>query len=203
VAPLRTPCLKFAALVLVLGLPLSLAAQGSLGDLARHLREQREKAPKKAVKVYTNDNLPARPPGEGPTASASMSTEEETKATPSSTAEASGKTAEGPEAEKTGSAEDKKKTQEYWQGRFKALRRGLAGAEEALQLSKDELNLLQVQDARAIDPNEKTDLDAKVQAKQGEVKANQDATDKVIKQLDDLEKEFADSGAPADWSKTD
>jgi len=203
VAPLRSKGLKFAVLVLVLGLPISLAAQKSLGDLARQLREQRGKAPKKAVKVFTNDNLPARPPGEGPTASASMSAEAETKATPSSTAEASGKPGEGPEAEKTGPSEDKKKTRDYWQGRFKALRGGLAGAQEALQLSKDELNLLQVQDARAIDPNEKTDLDAKVQAKQDEVNANQRAADKVKKQLDDLEKEFADSGAPADWSKTD
>ena len=202
-APLRTQYLRFAVLVLVLGLPISLAAQESLGDLARHLREQKEKAPKKAVKVYTNDNLPARPPGEGPAASASTSTEAGTNATPSSTAEASGKTAEGPEAEKTGSSEDKKKTREYWQGKFKALRGGLAGAQEALQLSKDELNLLQVQDARAIDPNEKTDLDAKVQAKQDEVNANQRAADKVKKQLDDLEKEFVDSGAPADWGKTD
>lgn len=202
-APLRTQWLKLAVLGLVLGLPISLAAQQSLGDLARHLREQREKAPKKAVKVFTNDNLPARPPGEAPTASASMSTEAGTKATPSSTAEASGKTAEGPEAEKTGSSEDKKKTREYWQGRFKALRSGLASAQETLQLSKDELNLLQIEDARAIDPNAKTDVDAKVQAKQGEVTAKQVAADKVRKQLDDLEKEFADSGAPADWSKTD
>lgn len=201
-APLRTKSLKLAVLVLVLGLPISLAAQKSLGDMARQLREQREKAPRKAVKFYTNDNLPARPPGEGPTASASMSAEAETEATPSSTAEASGKTAEGREAEKRGSSENKK-TREYWQGRFKALRGELARAQEVLQLCKDELNLLQIEDGRAIDPNAKTDLDAKVQAKQGEVKGEQDKVDKVEKQLDDLEKELTDSGAPADWSKTD
>lgn len=195
--------LRFGVLVLALGLPISLGAQQSLGDLARQLREQREKSPKKAVKTYTNDNLPARPPGEGPTASTGMSTEAEAKANPPSTAEAAGKTAEGQESEKTGSSEDKEKTKEYWQGRFKALRGQLAKAQEALQLTKDELNLLQIEDARAIDPNAKTDLDAKVRAKQGEVDTNQAAVDKVKKQLDDLEKEFADSGAPEDWSKTE
>ena len=201
-APVRTKVLRFAVLVLALGLPISLAAQQqSLGDLARQLREQKAKAPKKPVKVFTNDDLPARPPGESPTASASGSTGAETKATP--TAEASGKTAEGQEGEKTGTSGDEKKTKEYWQGRFKALRADVASAQETLQVSKDELNLLQIEDARAIDPNAKTDLDAKVQAKQDEVTAKQDAADKVKKQLDDLEKEFADSGAPADWSKTD
>lgn len=38
------------------------ATQGaSLGNLARQLRAQREKATQKPAKIYTNDNLPARP----------------------------------------------------------------------------------------------------------------------------------------------
>src|SRR5258708_37128705 len=47
------------------------ATAPSLGDLARQLRLQREKA--KARAVFTNDNLPARPQQEGPTAATSMS----------------------------------------------------------------------------------------------------------------------------------
>jgi hypothetical protein len=44
----------------------------SLGELARHLKAQREKAAVKPQTVFTNDNLPARPPQEGPTAAGGM-----------------------------------------------------------------------------------------------------------------------------------
>ena len=71
------------------------------------------------------------------------------------------------------------------------------------QLSEDELNLLQIQQAREIDPAVKADLAAKVQAKQSEVDVNKATTEAAQKALDDLEKEFKDSGAPDDWSQTD
>ena len=45
----------------------------SLGTLARQLRADRADAAKKAVKVFTNDSLPPRPPGEGLTAAAGIS----------------------------------------------------------------------------------------------------------------------------------
>jgi hypothetical protein len=203
---MKTKGLKFGILLLVLGLPLSLAGQQSLGDLARQLREQREKSAKKPVKVFTNDNLPQRPPGEGPSASAGMSTEAKptpSSSAPSGTTEAAGAPAGAQGSEKTEASEDKKKTKEYWQDKFKTAREQLAKAQEVLQLSKDELNLLQIQDARAIDPSAKADFDAKVQAKQAEVDTNQAAVDKAKKQLDDLQKQFDDSGAPEDWSKTE
>ena len=44
-----------------------------LGTLARELRAGRTETSKKPVKVFTNDNLPARPPGEGLTAASGMS----------------------------------------------------------------------------------------------------------------------------------
>jgi len=62
---------------LVLGVALSLArAQDqatSLGDIARQLKAQRAKAAKKPVKVYSNDNLPKRPPGEALTMAGGIS----------------------------------------------------------------------------------------------------------------------------------
>lgn len=48
------------------------ATTPSLGELARQLKSQREKAFVKPKTVFTNDNLPARPPEEGPTAAAGM-----------------------------------------------------------------------------------------------------------------------------------
>ena len=65
--------------LLVLGVALPLArAQDqatSLGDMARQLKAQRAKAVKKPVKVYSNDNLPKRPPGEALTMAGGMSQE--------------------------------------------------------------------------------------------------------------------------------
>ncbi len=196
---------RLGVLVLVLGLPVSLAAQQSLGDLARHLREQREKFAKKPVKVYTNDNLPARPPGEAPTAAAGMSAETgpANASTEASKQPSSAQSGEGQGTEKAGASEDKKKTKEYWQGRFKALRAQLARAQEQQQLVEDELNLVQIQLARALDSNEQADLNARVKAKQAEGDEKRAATDKVKKALADLEQEFQDSGAPGEWSKTD
>ena len=45
----------------------------SLGTLARQLRADRAEAAKKDVKVFTNDNLPPRPPREGLTAASGIS----------------------------------------------------------------------------------------------------------------------------------
>ena len=42
-----------------------------------------------------------------------------------------------------------------------------------------------------------------MQAKQSEVDVNKDATDAAQERLDELEKEFKESGAPDDWSQTD
>jgi hypothetical protein len=174
----------------------SLIFAQSLGDLARAERAKRAKEGKKPVKVVTNDNLPARPPGEGPTAASSMS------ATPAAEPEPSMPAAETPGAPEAPSA-DKQKTREYWQGQFKPVRARLAAQEEQQNLVEDELSLLQIQEARELSLDVKSQLETQIKAKTAEVEAKRAETAKVRKELDDLEKEFKESGAPADWSKTD
>jgi len=175
----------------------------SLGDFARRERAKRAQE-RQATKVYTNDNLPQTativetapsapaatekppaPPGAAHVGSAG------TGAQPSSTA-APGK-----------ASEDKRKTKDYWQGRFKAARADLDHAQEELRLSEDELRLLQMQEARELNPQAKTKLSDQFAAKQAEVNSMRQAVDKAKQALADLEKEFEESGAPQDWMKTD
>jgi hypothetical protein len=63
--------------------------------------------------------------------------------------------------------------------------------------------LLQIQQARELSPDAKSDLDAQVKAKSAEVESKRAQTAKAQKALEDLEKDFKESGAPEDWSKTD
>jgi len=195
--------LLFTILMLSAALPLVAPPQQqeSLGDKARQLRERHDKDGKNATKVFTNDNLPAPIPGEAitslppqPTPSTPAQTTSK-PATPPSSQETSSKQPESPE--------DKAETRDYWQGKFKAARREVAKSKELQQLAEDELNLLQIQQAREMEPNAKADLTSKVLAKQSEVETNKAATEAAQKTLDDLEKAFKDSGAPDDWSQTD
>jgi hypothetical protein len=78
-------------------------------------------------------------------------------------------------------------------------RRNLAHAKEQQQLAEDELNLLQIQEVREIDPATKQALTAKVQAKQSDVEVVTATTAAAQKDLDDVEREFKDTGAPDDW----
>jgi hypothetical protein len=174
----------------------------SLGNVARQLREQKDSNPRKATKVFTNDNLPEPKPGE---AISSLPLPPEPSSSPSKSAV---KAAGPPSTEQTADkphepVEDKVKTRDYWQDRFKAARRDVAKAKELQQLSEDELNLLQIQQVRELDSMAKQDLTNKVQAKQSEVDVNNAATEAAQKALNDLDKEFKDSGAPDDWSQTD
>ena len=210
--------------MLVLSVALPLAAQtqqdGSLGDLERQLREQREKYAKKASKVFTNDNMPAPPPWEATAAPAAQPAPGEQPSTPapaaqpalggqpSTPAPTTDKPATPPPAEATSSPPpeppgDKSPTRDYWQAKFKSARQDVAKAKEQQQLAEDELNLWQIQQAREIDPNFRADLTTKVQAKQSEVDLDRTTTEAAQKILDDLEKEFKESGAPDDWSQTD
>jgi hypothetical protein len=196
--------LLFATLFLCAAIPVLAQPQQqeSLGDLARQARAQKDADPRKTSKVFTNDNLPAPVRGEAVTA---LSTTTGTPSTPASTPSTS---STSPASEDNGSKKpeapgDKTKTRDYWQGRFKAARHDLAQAREQQNLAEDELNLLQIQQVRELDSSAKADLTAKVQAKQAEVDTDKAAVDAALKVLDDLEKEFKDSGAPEDWSKTD
>jgi hypothetical protein len=201
---MRRITLLFAVLILIAALPVAAQPQQqeSLGDVARQIRNQKDKDKdaRKATKVFTNDNLPAPKPGEA------ISSSPATPANPAKPDETTSKPATPPPSEETGSkkpesGDDKLHDKDYWQGKFKAARQDLANAKSRQQLGEDELNLLQIQQAREIDPSAKADLTTKVQNKQSEVDVNKATTDAAQKTLDDLEQEFKDSGAPADWSQ--
>lgn len=204
---MKTKTFILVAVGLLILLASSVAIAQSLGDLARQERAKRSKETKKAVKVVTDEDLPPRPveepkattspsesaeqPGEQPAEQAA-----EPPATPPEEASAP------PPAEEA-KPEDKQKTRDYWQGRFKAAKQRIADAEELQRLAEDELSLLQIQQARELSPDAKSDLDAQVKAKSAEVESKRAQTAKAQKALEDLEKDFKESGAPEDWSKTD
>jgi len=97
--------------------------------------------------------------------------------------------------------EGKSGTKESWQARFKLARGQLAEARTREQLVEDELNLLQIQDARTLDPDAKADVAGKIDAKKDEASRRRAVTEEAKKALDNLKKEFEASGAPEDWSK--
>jgi len=209
---MKTKILILAAVGLILMLVASLAAAQSLGDVARQERQKRAKETKKPVKVVTNEDFPAPPPAEEAKPAAPSSASEETPAesaeqpaaqpTEQPAAQTTTEEAAPPTAEEQ-KPEDKQKTRDYWQGRFRAVKQRIADAEELQRLAEDELSLLQLQQARELDPVVKSDLDARIQAKNTELENKRATTAKARKALEDLQKEFKESGAPAEWSKTD
>lgn len=200
---MRRNLLTTLALLVVASPLLALPQQNeSLGAVARQLRTEKKTEPKPAA-VFTNDNLPAPKPDE---AISSVGLPPEPQSTPPAKSESKTEIAaskEEPASHPPETQEDKARTRDYWQERFKAARRDVAKAKEHEQLSEDELSLLQIRQVRELDPMAKDDLSAQVQAKQSEVDVNKVATDAAEKALDDLTKEFEASSAPEDWSKTD
>jgi hypothetical protein len=190
---MKTKTAILAAAGLILLLLASLVAAQSLGDLARQQREKQAKEGKKPVKVFTNDDFPASPPAEA--AKPAEPATAEPAAPP-------GETPAAPQPEEP-KPEDKQKTREYWQGHFRAARQKIAAAQEQQGLSEDELSLLQLQQARELNPDAQSNLEAQVKTKQAEVDDRRAQTAKAQKDLEDLEKEFKESGAPEEWSKTD
>jgi hypothetical protein len=105
------------------------------------------------------------------------------------------------ESEVGESPKGKPDTKEYWESRFKFARAKLARAREIQQLTEDELSLLQIQQAReALNSDVAAELAQKIPDKQTEVDAARAATDKATRELEDLQQEFAASGAPEEWS---
>ena len=182
----------------------AMAAAQSLGDLARKQRQQREKQTQKPGKVLTNEDVETRKTSEGPTAAAAMAEEpkspgEETLNTLSETSNKPSELAQPGEE----SAAEKMKTREYWQSAFKAAKEKIAAAEEVQRLVEDELGLLRIQRATELSPTAQDDLDARIKSKSAEVDAKRADTTKAKQALEKLEQEFSESGAPADWSKTE
>ena len=79
----------------------------------------------------------------------------------------------------------------------------MADAKERQQPAEDELNPLQIPDARELDPNAKAELAEKIKAKEDEVSQRRAATEEAQKNLEDLQNEFKASGAPDEWSETE
>jgi len=177
---------------LAASLPLipQVAAPQSLGEIARKLRQERKEHPEKAVKIYTNDNIPKSP-----------------KIAPAPAAEAVPSPAEPGEAKATAApkapVESKIKTKEYWQAKFRVERNVLARAKEEQQLAGDELNLLQIQQIRELNPNRSKELKQRIGDKETELKAKRETTGKAQEALDNLKKQFKESGAPEDWIPDD
>jgi hypothetical protein len=118
-------------------------------------------------------------------------------------AETNQETESGQATGKSEKPEAKNGTKEYWQAKFKSARARLADAKEGQQLAEDELNLLQIQAVRELDPNLKADLAGKIQAKEDEISARQAATEEAEKALEDLQNEFKATGQPDEWSETE
>lgn len=174
------------------------ASGQSLGEIARQLREKRAKETK-PVKVYTNADVERLSPKIDQTAPAAETAETPSPAETESAPAAEKAPAPAPAKEK----EDKMKTRDYWQAKFKAARADLATAQEEQQLSENELSLLQTRKLQEISVTAQQQIDQDLTAKQAQVDQDRAATAKAQKALDDLEQEFKDSGAPEDWSKTD
>ena len=64
---------------------------------------------------------------------------------------------------------------------------------------EDELQLLQIQQARDLNPNSSKILNSKIDASAVELEAKRAATKKAQAALDELGQEFKKSGAPEDW----
>lgn len=202
---------KTALLFLSLLLVAPTAGSQSLGDLARQQRDKLSKEGRKATRVFTNENMPVAPRQEGPTAATGISaaptgesaTPPASPETPAQPPAAESKPPEAPSkpAKPPDKAEDKIKTPEYWQARFKPVREQLARAKEQRQLVEDEVQLLEIQQAREVASDVQAEVAQKITAKKQELETQQASTAKAQKALDEVEKDFIDSGAPEEWSK--
>jgi hypothetical protein len=121
----------------------------SLGDMARQLKEQRAKAFVKPQTVFTNDNLPARPPAEGLTAATGIST---TAATTESTPAAVGaastatvKTATKTQATVSSSGDNEVRDQKYYRRKMKELETQLSLHQRELSVLEQKLSQNQMQ----------------------------------------------------------
>ena len=95
--------------------------------------------------------------------------------------------------------EDKKQTKDYWQSRFKTARNQLARAEEQEKLVQDELDLLQIQQARELDPSVQDEVKKKIVEKTTQLETARSVVAKAQAALETLDAQFRDSGAPDDW----
>lgn len=107
------------------------AQEDPLAEAARKARQQRKEAPK-AVKVFTNDNIPT---------TGGISAVGAAPATPASSSEGAGTAAQGKAATKAAPANDEK----TWRARFAGLRHKLEQDQAGLDVMQRELGQLNLQ----------------------------------------------------------
>ena len=186
---------------LMLPHPVANSAQ-SLGEVARQVRKEREARQKRGevpVRVFTNDDIARMPP----IAILESSHDGETK--PPAASQPPGPTGvestvppAAAQPEKA-TGEENEKSKEYWQARFRAARAVLAHAKDEQTLVEDELRLLQIRQVRDLDPERSRKLNGQLGASTVELETKRAATEKARQGLEELEKEFKDSGAPQEW----
>jgi chromosome segregation ATPase len=168
------------------------ASTPSLGDLARQVRAQREKSAQKPAKVFTNDNLPARPSLESatpaPGLSATTPEQKETKSEASTTEE---KPTEGAHDE----AYYRKRSKEL-QNQLDLHRRELAVLE---QKAGDQQNIFYTDPNKTLQQSSTPAYVADAKKLQDEIakKKGQIADDQ--KALDDLRDQLRREGGNAGW----
>ncbi len=108
-----------------------------------------------------------------------------------------------PETKEEANPKDKKRTRDYWQTKFRSLRANLKQTEEVQKLLQDEVELLQKRQVIEMSADAQTEITQKLTTRQAELSASAATLEKLRKQLDDLQKEFDESGAPSEWSVTE
>ncbi len=197
--------LVFAAFLLP---PSVTSSAQSLGEIARRYRKELEERKNKGevpVIVFTNDDIARMPPVSivGPSvgrAAGPASKQTATTPPPGSTLR---KATTAPTEGHRGKSEESAKSKEYWQAKFKAARAALEQAKEEQTLVEDEIQLLQIQQARELNPDRSRKLNSKIDASTIELEAKRAATHKAQAALDEIEKEFKKSGAPERWIQDD
>lgn len=187
--------------MLLLVLAASPCPAQSLGEIARELRQQKKQS-KQPVKVFTNDNLPPPSPWEPvTTASSESTTKTDAKPKDQLSGGVKNKASEVPPEKKEG----KKETTEELEAQLKTARQELAAAQEQQQLSEDELNLLQLQQARegGLDSELHAQIQEKIDAKQVEVETNRAATAKAQHKVDEITKKLEELQAENDGGNSE
>ncbi|TAM84764.1 MAG: hypothetical protein EPN47_01220 [Acidobacteria bacterium] len=174
----------------------------SLGEVARQVRKEREALEKKGevpVRVFTNDDIARMPP----IPIVESSHEGEAKLTaPSQQAGAPGgepASLPAPAQARKAKGEEREELKEYWQARFRTARGALAHAKDEQTLVEDELRLLQIQQARELDPTRSRKLNGQIDASAIELEVRRAAMEKTRQDMEKLKEEFKNSGAPEDW----
>jgi DNA repair exonuclease SbcCD ATPase subunit len=172
------------------GLAAPLVAQ-SLADVARK-EEERRKAVKEPVKVYTNKDLKAVPsaPPEVPSDSAEVDT---TKASAGATSQDAEKAAEKKTDEAT------TKDQAYWAGRMKELQTQLDRDGSYAEALQSRINALTADFAARDDPAQRSVIEQDRQKALSELDRLRKAVADGKTAIADLEEEARRAGVPPGW----